>query len=118
MAKKATFLNNNNEETKNKKLAILIPTILHGIFDFCLFAEIDILVLFYLVFVIFLYINSFRIVKKMSLNNDYFVEQNNTIFNSSNSIINVNLKNENNICNNCGCIANGNYCENCGTKIK
>ena len=118
MAKKATFLNNNNEETKNKKLAILIPTILHGIFDFCLFAEIDILVLFYLVFVIFLYINSFRIVKKMSLNNDYFVEQNNTIFNSSNSIINVNLKNENNICNNCGCIANGYYCENCGTKIK
>ena len=54
----------------------------------------------------------------MSLNNDYFVEQNNAIFNSSNTIINVNLKNENNICNNCGCIANGNYCENCGTKIK
>lgn len=118
MAKKASFSNNNKDETKNKKLAILIPTILHGIFDYCLFSEIGILVFFYLVFVIFLYINSFRIVKKMSLNNDYFVQQNNTIFNSSNSIINVNLKNENNICNKCGCIANGNYCENCGTKMK
>ena len=118
MAKKATFLNNNKEETKNKKLAILIPTILHGIFDYCLFAEIGILVFFYLVFVICLYINSFRIVKKMSLNNDYFVEQNNTNLNSDNSIINVSLKNENNRCDKCGYIANGNYCENCGTKIK
>ena len=47
------------DKKKEKKyilLSILVPTILHGIYDYCLMSKIGILLGLFVVFVVFLYV--------------------------------------------------------------
>ena len=53
-------------EKKNLVLSVLVPTILHGIYDFCLFANMDILLLVFFVFVITIYIFSIKKIKLLA----------------------------------------------------
>lgn len=47
-------------------LSFLVPTVLHGFFDFCLFSGSKISLLFFFLFLFFLYLASFRKVQKIS----------------------------------------------------
>ena len=98
LAKLAEKNGNKKISNKNKCLSIIVPTILHGIYDYCLFASVDFLLVLFFAFVIVMYIYAIKHIKKVSS-----VERN--IF----------IKNK--YCSKCCKQATGNYCENCGTKI-
>lgn len=55
-----------NLEIKNLLFSILIPTILHGIYDFCLFTGNTLFIILFLVFVVFMYIGSLKKIKQLS----------------------------------------------------
>lgn len=54
---------NKKEARKNKIKSILIPTILHGIYDYCCLTGTTLIMICFLVFIIFLYITSIKKVK-------------------------------------------------------
>lgn len=58
-----------NPNIKNLVLSLVVPTLLHGFYDFCLLSENTILYLTYLLFVISLYIFSIKRIKIL-MNND------------------------------------------------
>ena len=60
LARVAAQNKNSTLEFKNKILSILIPMLLHGFFDYCLFSEIWQFYILFLVFVIILYYLSIR----------------------------------------------------------
>lgn len=84
-------------ERKNIILSILIPILLHGIYDFCLCLGSYFALFIFLAFVIFMYIISIKKVKKISK-------------------IDSRILNKNKYCSNCGSIVDGNYCYKCGNK--
>lgn len=90
---------NNRPGHKNKYLilSILVPTILHGIYDYCLFLGSWIAVLVFFAFVIILYILAIRKIKKVSS-------------------ISRKIKYKNKFCPKCGKTVESNYCPNCGSK--
>ena len=95
---KIGYLNNRKDiHIKNLVLSILVPTITHGIYDYCLFSNRVILIILFFVFVISMYIYVFQKVKKISK-------------------INRKMKYKDNYCPNCGHIVDGNYCPTCGRK--
>ena len=100
LSKQAEYNGNAKLSKKNMLLSILVPTILHGIFDYCLFSGLIPLIIFFLIFVIFLYIKAFKTLKRVSKVSSNFKE----------NII------DNAYCYNCGSKLNGMYCHNCGTK--
>lgn len=64
---KASSINKRNDlKKKNIIYSILVPTIMHGIYDYCVFSGMDILVLVFYVFVIILYIIAIKKVKQLS----------------------------------------------------
>ncbi len=66
LAKVYAQQNNKKQEKKNLILSIIVPTILHGIYDFCLFSSIDLLLIVFLIFVITIYIVAFKKIKQLS----------------------------------------------------
>lgn len=82
---------------KHKILSLVIPTIIHGIYDFCLFYGNYLFIGIFVVFVIVLYIYCVKEVKKISYNN-------------------VKFKYKDNYCSNCGRVVNSNFCPGCGKK--
>ena len=84
-------------EKKFLALSIIVPSILHGIYDYCLMSKIDILLLVFFVFVILMFIFSIRRLKKISKDSTKLV-----------------IKNK--YCSNCGSPVKGLYCSNCGTR--
>ena len=84
-------------EKKNIILSILIPTILHGIYDFCLMSGIKILTLVFIIFITFLYKVSLKKVEEASINNKKF-------------------KFKNKFCKVCGKRSEREFCPNCGMK--
>lgn len=96
-AKQASINNNKVLEKKNIILSILIPSILHGIYDFCLMSGKSFLVLLFIVFIIYLYSISLKRLKEMSKNNKT-------------------IKKKNKYCPVCGAKVDDLYCGNCGTK--
>lgn len=92
-------ITNNRKDLKNKNLflSILIPTITHGIYDYCLLSESGLLIILFFIFVVVMYIVALKRVKKVSS-------------------INKKFKYKDNYCPNCGYIVDSNYCPNCGRK--
>ena len=66
LAKQCKVLKRKEQEKSFKIKSILIPTVLHGIYDFCLMSGYALFVLVFLVFVIFLYISSIKKLNKLS----------------------------------------------------
>ncbi len=96
---KIYYLNGRKDlEKRNILLSVIVPTILHGIYDFCLEYENILSIIIFLIFIIIMYILSIKKIKKISS-------------------INISFIKENNYCTNCGNVANGNYCSMCGNKI-
>lgn len=97
MAKVADINHNYSSMQKYKFLSLLVPVMLHGVYDFCLFTgNIGFIIIFF-VFIISLYIKSFRKIKKMSL-------------------YNKKLRYNNKFCSNCGHRVESDYCPECGRK--
>ena len=66
VAKVYAHQNKKNLEKKNLAFSILVPTILHGIYDFCLFTGEALFIILFLVFVVFVYIAAFKKIKQLS----------------------------------------------------
>ena len=84
-------------ENRYLALSLIVPTILHGIYDYCLMSDIDILIPLFFVFVILLFVFSLKRLKNIS--NDT-----------------TKLVIKNNYCKNCGHPVKGMFCSNCGTR--
>jgi RsiW-degrading membrane proteinase PrsW (M82 family) len=83
---------------KNIIKALLIPTCLHGIYDFCILSGNSILVICFFVFVIALFVVAINKLKEVASNTTPLI------------VRNINY------CPNCGCIVNSNdkFCKHCG----
>ena len=77
-------------------LAILVPTLYHGIYDYCCLTDSNLVLLVFIIFIVFLYTISLKKIKLLS-------EQ--TI-----------RLNPNNYCPRCGNKVDGNFCSKCGLK--
>ena len=91
-------LNNRKDlKIKNLVLSILVPTIMHGVYDYCLFTQRTVFIVLFLIFVVCIYVYVFKKIKKISS-------------------INRRMKYKDNYCPNCGHIVDGNFCPICGRK--
>ena len=97
LSKIAELNNKNDIKVKNLILSIAIPTLMHGIYDYCLFTGQTIFIIIFFAFVIFTYVHVFKKVKKVSS-------------------INRKIKYKDNYCPNCGHTVDGNFCPTCGRK--
>ncbi len=86
-----------SSKKKNMFLSILVPMMLHGIYDFCLFSGNFGFIIIFFIFMILLYIKSFSKVKQMSRENKM-------------------LRFNNRFCPNCGTPVKSDYCTGCGSK--
>lgn len=97
IAKQCAYMNRKDLERKNIILSIIVPTILHGIYDFCLMSGNIFFLLIFLFFVIELYSLSLKTVKDLAANNKK-------------------IKFKSSFCSICGAKVEGPYCANCGQK--
>ncbi|MBR6136533.1 MAG: PrsW family intramembrane metalloprotease [Bacilli bacterium] len=96
----AKFYEFKKDPCKKKKyliLSIVIPTILHGIYDFCLMSQYQILMTVFSVFIIVLYVFSIMRVAKVAKSNKK-------------------IKFKNKFCKTCGKVVTGEFCSRCGTR--
>lgn len=96
-AKIESVKRNNLNFKKNIFLSLLIPVILHGIYDYCLYANSYIFLVIFIIFVIAVFRITFIKVKKEALLNKKF-------------------KFKNNFCSNCGRKVDSPFCPECGKK--
>ncbi len=97
---KISELQKQNEASKNYLLkSLLIPVALHGTYDFCLLTENALFLLVFLVFVIWMYINSIKRLKLVATNNRLLYKQKK-------------------YCGCCGALATGLFCGHCGHRIQ
>ena len=97
LSKLGSLNNRNDLKIKNLILSILVPTIVHGIYDYCLSTQKAIFIVLFLIFVVCIYIYVWKKIKKISS-------------------INRKMKYKDNYCPNCGHIVDGNFCPVCGRK--
>ena len=97
MAKLYSINNNYKQERLNKIKSIIIPIILHCIYDYCCFAGTYLFLIIFFVFIINLYLYAHNKLKYIS------------------SML-KNVKYKNYYCPNCGNKVEDNYCKNCGFK--
>ena len=105
LAKIAEVNNNKKAAKKNLYLSIIMPTIAHGIYDYCLFTENMFFVIIFLIFIAYIYIYAVKKIKKLSS-----VKNNFTNINTNKVIIG-------NYCPKCGKEGTGKYCTNCGENL-
>lgn len=86
---------NEKEAKKNKIKSILVPTVYHGIYDYCCLAGTSAILMFFLAFIIFLYTTSIKKVKALAKEN-------------------ISIVNKNTFCPNCGNKVEGKFCTHCG----
>lgn len=98
LAKIAELQNNKQNEKKYKLYSLLIPTLLHGIYDFCCMAG-SIFILVFIIFVVWLYKSSIKKLKLVAANNRSLIFQNK-------------------YCPNCKTPQEGMYCSNCGQRLQ
>lgn len=132
LAKQYQYKKDYNNEKKYIILSIIIPAILHGIYDYCLMSGILVLILVFLVFIVFLYTISIKKLKEMSQNNKVLEEEvvveEKVIENNGNEVVEELLIEEKtipnqptsmplpNYCSKCGHKITGPYCSNCGAR--
>lgn len=90
----------NNRDSFRKRYMIysaLVPVLVHGIYDYCLFIDNDLFLFIFYIFIIGLDIYIVRKVKVVSS-------------------ISKKIRYKNNYCSNCGRVVNSNYCPICGRK--
>ena len=132
LAKQYQYKKDYDNEKKYIALSIIIPTILHGIYDYCLMSGLLVLVFVFLVFIVYLYTISIRKLKIMSQNNKQFEEEivveEKIIENNSNEVVEelsveekitpaISTSNQlPNYCSKCGHKLTGPYCGNCGAR--
>ncbi len=78
-------------------LSVIVPTILHGIYDYCILSKIEILLLVFVAFIAFLYCFSIKRLKLLASDTTSLV-----------------IKNK--FCKECGTPIKGDFCSNCGTR--
>lgn len=78
-------------------LSIIVPSILHGIYDYLILVDIGILLLLFIIFVILLF--TFSIIRLHKMSKDKTI-----------------LVIKNHFCENCGSPVKGMFCSNCGTR--
>lgn len=66
ISKKARIEKDKKREYCHLLLALLVPTLLHGFFDYCLFTENPLGIILFCIFVFILYISAFQKVKELS----------------------------------------------------
>lgn len=99
LAKLAELQNKKQIAKKNFIKSLLIPTVLHGIYDFCCLSSHAIFILVFIVFIVFMYIVSIKRLKLLAVNNRPLVIKPN-------------------YCGACGNPVTGNFCGNCGNRVK
>ena len=97
LAKQFHYKKKYNLEKKYLVLSILVPTLIHGIYDFCLMSRISILMFVFWSFVILLYIKSFITLREVSLANKRMFAKHK-------------------FCDKCGYKIDGDTCSKCGNK--
>lgn len=97
IAKISKVNNNENLKRKNLVLSLLIPTILHGIYDYCIYSKKILFIIIFYIFIITIYNLSLKKIKKISN-------------------ITKKIQYPNNYCPNCKIPINSNYCPYCGRK--
>lgn len=97
LAKLSEINNNKKLKRKNIILSILVPTLMHGIYDYCLFTGKFLFTIIFYVFVFIIYIVTLKRIKRLSS-------------------IKRKMKYKDNYCPNCGTKVNSNYCPICGRK--
>ena len=97
LAKIADLHGRKKEKSLNLFLSILVPTLLHGIYDYCLMTENAFFIIAFFAFVIVMYVISFKRVKRVS-------------------DIKRKIIYRNTYCPNCGRAVESDYCPNCGYK--
>ena len=92
-------ITNNRKDLRNKNLvlSVLVPTLTHGVYDYCLMTENVVFIILFIIFVIFVYVRAFRKINKVSS-------------------INKKFKYKNNFCPNCGHVVNDDFFSICGSK--
>ena len=95
IAKQFHYRNQDRLERKYLIFSVLVPTFLHGIYDFCLFSKLPVLIIAFLIFVIVLYSISIKKLKMIASDNKK-------------------LFNKLSFCNNCGAKLDGVFCSRCG----
>lgn len=97
LAKISAINNRQDLKKKNLILSILIPTILHGIYDYCLMVGNVLFILLFLIFVILLYKRVLRKINRVSM-------------------IDKKIQYKDKFCPNCGLKVDSNFCTRCGRK--
>ena len=131
LAKTYAYRGRKDLERKNLLLSVVVPTILHGFYDFCLFSGNNILMSLFLAFVVALYWISIKKIKQLAnpaldkkikeMNYNQNLVNNNQINTSqTKKDSNNNLQVVNNKqlikCKSCGIQYTGDYCPKCGTR--
>lgn len=106
LAKVASLKNNPQEERKNIIKSLLIPTVLHGVYDLCCFtaSRTSLIIIFFFIFVIAMYIISIKKLKYVATNNY--------------QLFNRPQEPQVRYCANCGEKAQGLFCVRCGHRIQ
>ncbi|MBR3897800.1 MAG: PrsW family intramembrane metalloprotease [Bacilli bacterium] len=97
MAKMSTLQNDNTNRQKYLILSALVPTIMHGIFDYCLFIGNILFFVIFCIFVVIMYVVSVN--KVISVSKD-----------------NKKIMFKNRFCPKCGRRVDSNFCPSCGNK--
>lgn len=128
LAKQCKVLKRIKQEKSFKIKSVLIPAILHGIYDFCLMSGQALFVIVFLVFVISLYVMSIKKLNKLSkVNKNLNVYQRRPQINESQQVkyqqpviqqtqYTQSISQQNNYCSGCGTKLMGPFCTKCGKK--
>jgi len=104
LSKIAQTTNNIQLAKRNLFLSIIIPSVVHAIYNYCLFTEKVIFLLLFILVLIAIYIYGIRKIKKISKIENNFQED---------ITVNRELKH----CHECNLDIVGNYCSNCGKEL-
>ena len=103
LAKKYGLRGNKQKSKRAIYLSIIMPTITHGIYDYCLLTGNLIMLVLFLIFLLYMYIYSFKTIKRLSN-----VKNN---LNNNNNLVSIKY------CPRCEKRGVGKYCTYCGTPL-